>query len=70
MSTLNQPASQKDSTWHLLTIGAVLVVASLGLSSWLLSNGDIPGGLGTLLLTIAGSLFIAIGNAESPPQGA
>ncbi|WP_181686963.1 hypothetical protein [Halorhabdus salina] len=65
MSTLDRSFPNEHSTWHLITLGAVLIVTSLGLAGWLLLNGDIPGGLSTLLLTIAGGLFVAIGNAES-----
>ena len=65
MSTLDRLLPSEHSTWHLITLGTTLTVASLGIAGWLLANGDIPGGLSTLLLTIAGSLLIAIGNAES-----
>jgi hypothetical protein len=65
MSTLDNSFPVDRSTWHLITLGTVLTVASLGVAGWLLANGDIPGGLSTLLLTVAGGLLVAIGNAES-----
>ncbi|WP_136689597.1 hypothetical protein [Halorhabdus amylolytica] len=64
MSTLDRTFPDEHSTSHLIALGAVLIVASLGVAGWLLSTGDIPGGLSTLLLTVAGGLFVAIGNAE------
>ena len=71
MSTLEQSPANSRRTWHLIALGAALVLVSLLLAGWLLVvSNDIPGGFSTLLLTVAGALFIAIGRAESSRQSA
>ncbi|CCQ33507.1 hypothetical protein HLRTI_000288 [Halorhabdus tiamatea SARL4B] len=51
--------------WRLIALGTGLVVGSLLLAGWFLTTGDLPGGFATLLLTVSGALFVAIGSSES-----
>jgi len=51
--------------WRLITLGTGLVIVSLLLAGWFLITGDLPGGFATLLLTVSGALFVAIGTSES-----
>lgn len=66
MTSNNQLLGLIDAgDWRLITLGAGLVVTSLALAGWFLASGDLPGGFATLLLTVSGALFVAIGSAES-----
>jgi len=66
MSTLDGSFRSETNDWHLITLGVVLLVASLAVAGWLLLvSSDLPGGLSTLLLTVSGALLVAIGTTES-----
>ncbi|ACV11854.1 hypothetical protein Huta_1681 [Halorhabdus utahensis DSM 12940] len=66
MTRHNRPFELLDAgDWRLITLGTGLVVASLLAAGWFLTSGDLPGGLATLLLTVSGALFVAIGTSES-----
>ncbi|WP_135664833.1 hypothetical protein [Halorhabdus rudnickae] len=65
MSTLNRSFRGETNDWQLITLGVVLVVASLLVAGWLLLvSSDLPGGISTLLLTVSGALLTAIGITE------